>query len=120
MPDEIPVRERGLRTNQEHAVSLADEQPVRAERPIMHKMLKVLIADDHAVVRRGLKQILEETSDIVVSGEATNSREVLEQVSTKSWDALVLDITMPGRSGLDILREVKLLAPKLPVLVLSM
>ena len=83
-------------------------------------MLKVLIADDHAVVRRGLKQILEETSDIVVSGEATNSREVLEQVSTKSWDALVLDITMPGRSGLDILREVKLLAPKLPVLVLSM
>jgi len=83
-------------------------------------MLKILIADDHAVVRRGLKQILEETSDIVVSGEATNSREVLEQVSAKSWDVLVLDITMPGRSGLDILREVKQLAPKLPVLVLSM
>lgn len=83
-------------------------------------MLKVLIADDHAVVRRGLKQILEETSDVVVSGEATNSREVLEQVAAKSWDVLVLDITMPGRSGLDILREVKQLAPKLPVLVLSM
>src|SRR5438874_1999338 len=83
-------------------------------------MLKVLIADDHAVVRRGLKQILEETCDIVVSGEATNSREVLEQVTAKSWDVLVLDITMPGRSGLDILREVRQLAPKLPVLVLSM
>ena len=83
-------------------------------------MIRVLIADDHAVVRRGLKQILEETSDIVVSGEATNSREVLEQVSAKNWDVLVLDITMPGRSGLDILKEVKQLAPKLPVLVLSM
>jgi len=83
-------------------------------------MLKILIADDHAVVRRGLKQILEETSDIVVSGEATNSQEVLEQVTSKTWDVLVLDITMPGRSGLDILKEVKELAPKLPVLVLSM
>ncbi len=83
-------------------------------------MLKVLIADDHAVVRRGLKQILEETSDIAVRGEATNGREVLEQLSVQSWDVLVLDITMPGRSGLDILREVKQLTPKLPVLVLSM
>jgi len=83
-------------------------------------MLKVHIADDHAVVRRGLKQILDETSDIVVSGEATNSREVLEQVTAQRWDVLVLDITMPGRSGLDILKEIKALAPKLPVLVLSM
>jgi DNA-binding NarL/FixJ family response regulator len=83
-------------------------------------MLKVLIADDHAVVRRGLKQILEETTDIVVCGEATNSDEVLEQVRSKSWDVLVLDITMPGRSGLDILREIKYLVPALPVLVLSM
>src|SRR5947209_15831405 len=83
-------------------------------------MLKILIADDHAVVRRGLKQILDETSDIVVSGEATNSREVLEQVTAQRWDVLVLDIAMPGRSGLDILKEIKALAPKLPVLVLSM
>ena len=83
-------------------------------------MLKVLIADDHAVVRRGLKQILEETTDIVVSGEATYSREVLDQVAARAWDVLVLDITMPGRSGLDILKEVKQLSPKLPVLVLSM
>src|ERR1043166_5198022 len=83
-------------------------------------MLNVLIADDHAVVRRGLKQILEETPDIVVSGEATNSREVLQQLNARKWDVLVLDITMPGRSGLDILKEVKQLSPKLPVLVLSM
>ena len=83
-------------------------------------MLKVLIADDHAVVRRGLKEILEETSDMMVGGEATNSREVLDLVMAKRWDVLVLDITMPGRSGLDILKEVKQLCPKLPVLVLSM
>src|SRR6266704_1753911 len=83
-------------------------------------MLNVLIVDDHAVVRRGLKQILEESPDIVVSGEATNSGEVLQQLNARKWDVLVLDITMPGRSGLDILKEVKQLAPKLPVLVLSM
>ncbi|MBI3850587.1 MAG: response regulator transcription factor [Verrucomicrobia bacterium] len=83
-------------------------------------MIKILIADDHAVVRRGLKQILQEHSDIVVGGEATNAGEVLDQVRAKSWDVLVLDITMPGRSGLDILRELKQLAPQLPVLVLSM
>lgn len=83
-------------------------------------MIKILIADDHAVVRRGLKQILQEHSDIVVGGEATNAGEVLDQVRAKNWDVLVMDITMPGRSGLDILRDIKQLAPQLPVLVLSM
>jgi DNA-binding NarL/FixJ family response regulator len=83
-------------------------------------MIRILIADDHAVVRRGLKQILEEYSDITVSGEAGNGREVLEKVQAKPWDVLVLDITMPGRSGLDILKEVRQHCPKLPVLVLSM
>jgi DNA-binding NarL/FixJ family response regulator len=83
-------------------------------------MLKLLIADDHSVVRRGLKQILEETPDIEVGDEAANGREVLEKVRARLWDALVLDITMPGRSGLDILREVKVHCPRLPVLILSM
>lgn len=83
-------------------------------------MINVLIADDHAVVRSGLKQILAETSDIVVAGEATNGREVLEKLEQQSWDVLVLDITMPGRSGLEILKDVKHLKPGLPVLVLSM
>jgi len=83
-------------------------------------MIKVLIADDHAVVRSGLKQILAETPDIVVAGEATNGREVLEKLEAQSWDVLVLDITMPGRSGLEILKDVKHLKPGLPVLVLSM
>ncbi len=83
-------------------------------------MLKLLIADDHSVVRRGLRQILEETTDIVVGDEAVDGNEVLEKVRAGAWDALVLDITMPGRSGLDILKVVKSEFPRLPVLILSM
>lgn len=83
-------------------------------------MIRVLIADDHAIVRSGLKQILADTPDIVVSAEATNGREALQQLETKPCDVLVLDITMPGRSGLDILKDVKQLRPGLPILVLSM
>ena len=82
--------------------------------------IKILIADDHVIVRRGLKQIVEETTDIIIVGEAANGGEVLRQIGEKSFDLLVLDITMPGRSGLDVLKEVRQLRPKLPVLVLSM
>ncbi len=83
-------------------------------------MLTLLIADDHSVVRRGLRQILEETPDIEVGDEAVDGNEVLEKVRGGTWDALVLDITMPGRNGLDILKEVKAEYPRLPVLILSM
>jgi DNA-binding NarL/FixJ family response regulator len=84
-------------------------------------MIKVLIADDHAIVRSGLKQILDETSgEIQVQGEAANGREVLEKIHAQDWDVLVLDITMPGRSGLDILKDIRQLKPKLPILILSM
>lgn len=83
-------------------------------------MIEILIADDHAIVRRGLKQILAETKDIVVAGEATNGRETLELVRQREWDVLVLDITMPGRSGLDILKDIRQFRPELPILVLSM
>src|SRR5260370_18777842 len=83
-------------------------------------MIKTLIANDHAVVRRGLKQILQETPDIIASGEAGDSREVLDLVRKHNWDVLLLDISLPGRSGLDILREIKQISPQLPVLVLSM
>ncbi len=82
-------------------------------------MIKVLIADDHPIVRQGLRQILAETVDMEVSGEAVNGQEALEQVRVGGWDALVLDITMPGRSGFDILKDVKQAQPHLPVLVLS-
>ena len=83
-------------------------------------MLNLLIADDHSVVRRGLRQIIEETPDIQVGGEASNGREVMERIRAQSWDALVLDISMPGTSGLDVLKMVKAYCPELPVLILSM
>jgi DNA-binding NarL/FixJ family response regulator len=82
-------------------------------------MIKVLIADDHPIVRQGLRQILSETDDMIVAGEAVNGQEALAQVRAGGWDALVLDITMPDRSGFDILKELKHEQPLLPVLVLS-
>jgi len=83
-------------------------------------MIKVLIADDHTVVRQGLKQILSDDPQLTVVGEAADGNEVLAALETLSVDALVLDITMPGRNGLDVLKEVKRKRPTLPVLVLSM
>ncbi len=83
-------------------------------------MIRVLIADDHPVVRGGLKEILVRHMEGVVCDEAENSQQVLAQVQDKPLDLLILDITMPGRSGYDILRDLKLLQPKLPVLILSM
>ena len=82
-------------------------------------MIKVLIADDHPIVRQGLWQILSGVSDMDVAGEAANAQETLEQVRVGDWDVLVLDITMPDRSGFDILKELKHEQPHLPVLVLS-
>ncbi|HZN10387.1 MAG TPA: response regulator transcription factor, partial [Blastocatellia bacterium] len=83
-------------------------------------MIKILIADDHAVVRRGLKQIAAEEPDMRVAGEAQNVPEVLALAREQEWDVIVLDITMPGGSGLDVLRELKAERPRLPVLILSM
>jgi len=83
-------------------------------------MLKVLVADDHAIVRQGLKLILTEEFSSLMFGEARNSQELLAQMCKDNWDIVVLDITMPGRSGLDVLKEIKQLYPKTPVLVLSM
>jgi len=82
-------------------------------------MIKILIADDHPVVRQGLKQILSEEPDMEVLGEAQNSQEVLELVRKEDWDIVILDITMPGRGGLDVLKELKHERPKLAVLILS-
>jgi two-component system, NarL family, invasion response regulator UvrY len=83
-------------------------------------MIKVMIADDHAVVREGVKHIFSETPDIKVAGEAANGKEVLENIGKHEYDLLLLDIAMPGRDGLDILKEIKVQKPKLPVLILSM
>jgi two-component system, NarL family, invasion response regulator UvrY len=82
--------------------------------------MRILIADDHAVVRRGLKQILADEFKKADVGEAGNAREALDRIRKENWDAVVLDITMPGRSGLEALKEIKEIKPRLPVLVLSM
>ncbi|MBU1064034.1 response regulator transcription factor [bacterium] len=83
-------------------------------------MIRVLIADDHTIVRDGLKQIFKETTDIIVAGEAANGIEVIEKIKFEKYDLVVLDISMPGRGGLDVLKYIKLHNPTLPVLVLSM
>jgi DNA-binding NarL/FixJ family response regulator len=82
--------------------------------------MKILLADDHAVVRHGLKQILTDAFKRATYGEARNAQEALDLVWKQEWDVVVLDITMPGRSGLEVLREIKQCKPRLPVLVLSM
>jgi DNA-binding NarL/FixJ family response regulator len=83
-------------------------------------MLKILIADDHALFREGLKQIFPENFEQVICDEASNGYEVLEKVSTADYDLLLLDIAMPGMSGLDVLKQLRLKRPRLKVLVLSM
>jgi two-component system invasion response regulator UvrY len=82
-------------------------------------LVRILIADDHPVVRRGLRRILEDEAGMEIVGEAQNAQEALDLVGDKKCDVLVLDIEMPGRSGLDVLKELKKRQPKLPVLVLS-
>lgn len=83
-------------------------------------MIRVLVADDHPIVREGLKQILSDTSDILVVGEAESGQAVLNSTSKHHYDIVLLDISMPGRDGLEVLRELKQHKPKLPVLILSM
>jgi DNA-binding NarL/FixJ family response regulator len=82
--------------------------------------MRILIADDHAVVRRGLKEILASEHDMDVVGEAKNGDEALELVRTLDWDVAVLDFSMPGRSGVELIKEIKRRHPGRPVLVLSM
>jgi two-component system, NarL family, invasion response regulator UvrY len=83
-------------------------------------MIKILVADDHAIVRQGLKQILADSPDLVVAGEASNGKEALEKIRTEQWDVVVLDISLPDPNGLVILQHIKNERPGLPVLVLTM
>ena len=83
-------------------------------------MIKVLIADDHSIIRAGLKKILKEKNDIEVSGEAANHQEVLMLLANQMFDVVILDISMPGRDGLETLKEIKSIYPKQNVLMLSM
>ncbi len=83
-------------------------------------MTRILMADDHAIFREGLRQILEDVPDLVVVDEASRGQEVLDKVSKKDYDLLLLDIAMPGLSGLDTLKLLKSQKPNLRVLILSM
>jgi DNA-binding NarL/FixJ family response regulator len=82
--------------------------------------IEVLVADDHAIIRDGLKKILADTDDMVVAGEAANGAETLEKIRARDWSVVVLDLSMPGRNGLELIRLIRAERPKLPILVFSM
>lgn len=83
-------------------------------------MIRVLIADDHAIVRQGLKQILSDTEDMLIAGEADDGSEALLLARQSPWDVFLLDVSMPNRNGIDTLKQLKKEFPRLPVLILSM
>ena len=83
-------------------------------------MIRILVADDHSVVRKGLVQIVGDSPGMEVIGEATNGQEALELVRSGSFDVVILDVSMPGRGGLDVLHELKAADPALRIIVLSM
>jgi DNA-binding NarL/FixJ family response regulator len=83
-------------------------------------MIRIIIADDHAAVRRGVKDILADEADMEIGAEASTSQELHELVRKQAWDAVVLDISLPGRSGLEVLSELKQVRPSLPILVHTM
>jgi two-component system invasion response regulator UvrY len=85
----------------------------------LSQVLRILIVDDHAIVRDGLKQMLALRFPKASFGQGSNAEEALDRVGTEPWDVLLLDISMPGQSGLDVLRQIKTLQPELKVLVLT-
>lgn len=82
-------------------------------------MIKIYIVDDHEIIREGLKKILKEESDLVVVGEATNGEELMRNIHSIECDIMLLDMNMPGRSGLELLADIKAVKPQLHILVLS-
>jgi two-component system invasion response regulator UvrY len=83
-------------------------------------LINVLVIDDHALIRKGLRQILDDTADIRVTGEAETGAEAIRVVRENKYDVALLDITLPDKYGIDVLRQIKLQCPNLPVLILSM
>ncbi|GIK86633.1 MAG: response regulator transcription factor [Burkholderiales bacterium] len=83
-------------------------------------MIRILVADDHAIVRQGLRQVLSGEEDFRVTGEASNHGEVMQHLRREGVDVVVLDVAMPGRSGIDTLKQIKAEFPRTPVLILSM
>jgi two-component system, NarL family, invasion response regulator UvrY len=83
-------------------------------------MVRILIADDHPFFREGLKKVLSDEPDLKVVGESSNGQEVLDRITKENFDIVIMDISMPGKNGLDVLKEIKQIKPSLPVLILSM
>lgn len=83
-------------------------------------MTRVLLADDHAIIRDGVKQILADTDDLVVAGEAANGAALLKLIAEQAWDVVVLDISMPGKNGLELVKLIRQDHPRLPILIFSM
>lgn len=83
-------------------------------------MIRILLADDHTIVRRGLRQILEDGIRVISFGEASNSHEAMDLVNSATWNIAIIDLSMPGRGGLDLLKDIQAVSPELPVLILSM
>lgn len=83
-------------------------------------MIRILIADDHAIVRGGLKQLLSGQSDFLVAGEAANGLEALKQIREQPFDVALMDMSMPGRSGIELIKQIKSEKPRLAIMVLSM
>lgn len=83
-------------------------------------MITVMLADDHTLLREGLRRLLEQAGDISVQGEAANGAEALKLLGQRAWDLLVLDMSMPGRNGVDLIRQIKSGHPDVPILVLTM
>lgn len=81
--------------------------------------MKIIIADDHALIRKGLKEILQQVEGLVLLDEAQNGSELLLKLSQKDYDIIILDISMPGKSGLDVLKDIRRIKPDIPVLILS-
>jgi DNA-binding NarL/FixJ family response regulator len=83
-------------------------------------MIRILIADDHTVVRQGLKQILADYADMAVTGEAATGAEVMQRIREQAFEVLILDMSMPGRSGIELIKQIKTEKPRLPILIFSM
>jgi two-component system, NarL family, invasion response regulator UvrY len=83
-------------------------------------MIKILVADDHSIIRQGLRQILEDTDDMRVTGEAEGGMQAIQLAQEEDYDLLLLDITLPDKNGIEVLKQVKQDKPQLPVLMLSM
>lgn len=82
-------------------------------------MIRILVVDDHALIRKGMKQILDDTDDLRITGEAENGMQGIHMAQTDAYDLVLLDISMPDKNGIDVLKQIKLTQPQLPVLMLS-